>query len=54
MVGHIYSYRDVLQFGRYFGKPVCDVMILDPGYLKWCKKQGVCLFDDYVSILLDK
>ena len=43
----------VLNFGKYRGKEVAEVLISDPGYFFWCKEAGVAKLapdvDDYVS-----
>jgi len=44
--------RSTLTFGKYKGKSIKEVIDSDPGYIKWCREQGIFTLNSYTSGLL--
>lgn len=50
---HVYGVNDTLQFGKYHGLTLMEVIVADPAYAKWMWKtaEGVDLDDHAKEVL---
>lgn len=49
----ILGMRSTLTFGKYKGKSIKEVVDSDPGYIKWCREEGIFNLNSYTSRVLN-
>ena len=50
---NILHLRDKINFGKYYGEVVEDVVRMDPGYISWCLQEWATRFGPDVFILME-
>lgn len=42
----VVDFETVLTFGKHAGDTVEEVLVEDPGYIKWCIEEKIIVFED--------